>query len=100
MIDTASGATQTGGYDDAKIEPGTIVSVLGDGLSEDTASAPTDKQELPTTLANTQVYFDGIRAPLVFVSPTKINAQVPFEVVDRSSMNAYVRTVRRDGSVT
>src|SRR5205814_10717383 len=52
IVATASGATLTGGYDAAKIAPGTIVSVLGDGLSEDTASAATDKQELPTTLAN------------------------------------------------
>jgi len=33
------------------------------------------------------------------VSPTEIRAQVPFEVNDRTSINAYVRSVRRDGSV-
>ena len=33
------------------------------------------------------------------VSPEKITAQVPFEFLDRTSINAYVRTERRDGSV-
>jgi hypothetical protein len=96
---TTSGANLDGGRDAAKIGPGTIVSVLGDGLSEDTESAPADQQNLPLTLANTQVYFDGIRASLVMVSPTEIRAQVPFEVNDRTSINAYVRNERKDGSI-
>jgi len=102
IIATASGATLTGGQDAAKIAPGTIVSILaeeGKILSEETAAAPTGAQTLPTTLANTQVYFDGIRAPLVLVSPGEVRAQIPFEVEDRTSMNAYVRNTRRDGSV-
>jgi phage tail sheath gpL-like len=99
IVATTSGATLSGGQDAAKIAPGTIVAVLGDGLSERTESARADQQELPTTLADTQVYFDGIRAPLLMVSPTEIDAQVPFEVVDRTSINAYVRTKRQDGSI-
>ena len=99
IVATASGATLSGGQDAAKIAPGTIVSILGVNLSEDTASAPADAQKLPTELANTQVYFDGIRAPLILVSPGEIRAQIPFEVDDRTSMNAYVRTKRRDGSI-
>ena len=99
LVATASGANLTGGQDAAKIAPGTIVSVFGDSLSEDTASAPATGTDLPLTLANTQVYFDGIRAPLVLVSPTEVRAQIPFEVNDRTSISAYVRNVRKDGSV-
>src|SRR5262245_48700246 len=97
---TTSGATLSGGQDAAKIAPGTLVSVLGGNLSDDTASAPPDAEALPTTLANTQVYFDGVRAPLTLVSPDKITAQVPFEFLDRSSISAYVRTLRKDGTIT
>jgi uncharacterized protein (TIGR03437 family) len=97
---TTSGATLSGGQDAAKIAPGTLVSVLGDNLSDGTASAPPDAETLPTTLANTQVYFDGVRAPLTMVSPGQITAQVPFEFLDRTSISAYVRTERRDGSVS
>src|SRR5213078_1595734 len=91
---TTSGATLSGGQDAAKIAPGTLVSVLGENLSDGTGSAPSDAETLPTTLADTQVYFDGVRAPLTQVSPGMITAQVPFEFLDRTSISAYVRTQR------
>src|SRR5262249_2678674 len=54
---------------------------------------------LPTNLAGTQVYINGIAAPLLYVSPSQINVQLPWELVDTSSVNAYVRSVMSDGSV-
>jgi uncharacterized protein (TIGR03437 family) len=97
---TASGASLSGGGDAASIGPWTIVAVLGGGLSDTTDSAPANAQTLPTTLANTQVYMDGVQAPLFYVSPGQINAQVPFEFLDRTSSSVYVRTVHSDGSIT
>lgn len=97
---TTSGANLSGGQDAAKIGPGTIVSILGDDLAELAASAPANARELPREIANVQVYFDGIRAPLYSVSPGEIRAQVPWEVNDSKSINAYVRTVYRDGRVS
>lgn len=94
-----SGAQLSGGQDAASIGPGTIVQILGDDLTDYTAGAPTDRDALPDTLEDTQVYFDGIRAPLYYVSPTQINAQIPFEVSDRTSVSAFVRTRRRDGNI-
>lgn len=96
---TASGATLAGGGDAAKIAPGTVVTLLGDDLSSGTASAAADANPLPLELAGTQVYFNGVRANLFFVSPTQINAQIPFEFLDTTSISAYVRSVRPDGSV-
>jgi hypothetical protein len=94
-----TGSTLGGGQDAAKIAPGTLVSIQGTNFTTQTVSAP-DGNTLPTKLGNVQVYFDGNPAPLLFVSPTQINAQVPFEVSDASSVSAYVRTVNPDGSVT
>ena len=34
------------------------------------------------------------------VSPEKINAQIPWELGDTTSISAFVRTEREDGSVT
>ena len=45
------------------------------------------------------MYFNGIPAPLVMVSPEKVNAQIPWELADTTSINAYVRSVQPDGSV-
>jgi hypothetical protein len=97
---STSGAKLSGGMDAAKIAPGTIVSIVGDNLADFTESAPPDADPLPTELGGVQVYFDGIKAPLLYVSPTQINAQVPYEVLDTTSINAYVRTKHKDGRVT
>jgi uncharacterized protein (TIGR03437 family) len=39
-----------------------------------------DSTPLPTVLANTQVSINGEAAPLLYVSPTQINAQMPLDV--------------------
>src|SRR5262249_37801127 len=67
---------------------------------EGVKGVPDSKGFYPSTLAGVQVYFDGIRAPLLLVSPTQINTQIPFEVSDSSGVSAYVRTVHNDGTVT
>ena len=66
---TASGTTLSGGGDAAAIAPGSIVSVTGTNLSYHTASADPNQNPLPNKLGGTQVYFNGIAAPLVMVSP-------------------------------
>ncbi len=55
---------------------------------------------LPTDLGGVEVYIDGNRAPLLYVSPTQINTQLPFEMQDRGSVSVYVRTVRNNGTIT
>jgi uncharacterized protein (TIGR03437 family) len=97
---TSSGTTLSGGGDASSIAPGTIVSVTGTNLSYHTASADTTQNALPTTLGGTQVYFNGIAAPLMMVSPTMVNAQIPWELLDTTSINAYVRSESDSGVVT
>jgi uncharacterized protein (TIGR03437 family) len=96
---TAAGTNLTGGGNAAQVAPGTIVSINGTNLSSQTASADLTQPNLPTTLGGVQVYFNGIPAPLTFVSPTQINAQIPWEFTATTSINAYVRSVMADGSV-
>jgi uncharacterized protein (TIGR03437 family) len=90
----------TGGGDASTIAPGTLVTIDGSFLSAQTASAPANATTLPVDLGGVEVYFDGIRAPLTYVSPTQINAQVPYEVLDATSITSWVRTVQADGTVT
>ena len=99
---TASGANLSGGGDAAKIAPGTIVAILaadGTTISGQTASADVTQPTLPTRLGGTSVYFNGIPAPLFAVTPTKVTAQVPWEVNDTTSINAYVRSVLQNGTI-
>jgi uncharacterized protein (TIGR03437 family) len=97
---TASGANLTGGQDAARLAPGTLVTVFGDHLSDSTASAPAGADPLPTKLAGTRLYIDGIAAPLLMVSPTQINAQVPWDINDGTSSSSYVRTEHSKGTVS
>jgi uncharacterized protein (TIGR03437 family) len=94
-----NGSNFTGGGDASSIAPGTIVSVTGTNLSFHTASADLTQTALPTKLGGTQVYFNGIASPLTLVSPTMVNAQVPWELGDTTSISAYVRSESDDGSV-
>jgi uncharacterized protein (TIGR03437 family) len=96
---TAAGTNLIGGGAAAKVAPGTVVSILGTNLSAGTVSADTTQLTLPTELGGTEVYFNGIQAPLFYVSPTLINAQVPWELGDQSSINAYVRSVMPNGHI-
>jgi uncharacterized protein (TIGR03437 family) len=98
LAGTGSG-TLSGGQDAAKIAPGSLVTLLGENLADTTAAAPADANKLPGSLGGVEVYFDGKQAPLLYVSPDQINAQMPWEVNDSSSVNAYVRITGRDGRV-
>ncbi|MFB3777897.1 MAG: hypothetical protein ACE141_09800 [Bryobacteraceae bacterium] len=99
-IQPSATAKLSGGKDAAKVAPGTIVQIVGENLSDATGSAPADADPLPTEVAGVQVYCDGVRIPLFFVSPTQINAQIPFDVYDRTGVSLYVRVRWRDGRVT
>lgn len=112
----AAGANLTGGGDAAKVAAGTIITINANPNTSlmygPATAADLSKPQLPTTLAGTEVYFNGIRAPLLYVSPTQINAQIPWEVANAlspcvntqitsncTSINAYVWATRPDGSV-
>ena len=99
LTGSVSSPTLSGGGDAASLAPGTIAQVQGTGLANTTISADLTKPQLPTKLGGTQVYFNGIAAPLVMVSPTMINAQIPWELADTTSINAFVRTENPDGTV-
>ncbi len=97
---TTGGAFLTGGQDAARVAPGSIISLLGENLSDVVAAVADGAENLPTELGNVQLYLDGKLAPLFLVSPNRINAQVPWEFFDRNSVSAYVRIGHADGSVT
>lgn len=97
---TASGATLAGGQDAARLAGGSIVTILGERLSPVTASVPEGTNPLPRELAGVQVYFDGVRAPVLFVSPTEVRAQIPWELADAQSASAVIRIREADGSIT
>ncbi len=118
---TASAAETNlkGGGGAANVGPGTIVSICATTcatqnantippftFTSQTLQADLTQQELPTEMGGVEVYFNGIRSPLLSVSPTQINAQIPWEIpvttnltTNLNSVNAYVRSAMSDGSI-
>jgi len=45
---------------------------------------------VPTTLAGVTVTINNVKAPLIFVSPTQINAIVPYEVAGQTTANVVI----------
>lgn len=60
------------------VAPGGLVSIFGSQLSPITL-ASTDVP-LPTVLADSCLTANGVVLPMIFVSPTQINAQLPFQI--------------------
>lgn len=73
-----SAVTNAASYSTDAIAPGSLVSLFGAGLAPTTARAISIP--LPLSLADTSVTVNGVVAPLLFVSPQQINAQVPLEI--------------------
>jgi uncharacterized protein (TIGR03437 family) len=109
IVLTTASATLSGGQSAAEVAPGTLVTITGTNLSDVTQSALDvsgnilgipGRTQLPTELGGVSVYFDGIKAPLLFVSPTQINTQIQFQFIDRSSISSYVVTKHSNGTAT
>jgi uncharacterized protein (TIGR03437 family) len=77
------------------VAPGSLVAIFGNQFAGSLASA--DTVPLSTTLSNTSVSFNGIAAPLNFVAPGQINAQVPYEVLPAGMNGAVNVVVTRNG---
>jgi uncharacterized protein (TIGR03437 family) len=60
------------------VAPGSIVSVFGSNLAPGAANAP--GVPLPSTLEGSSLRINGLPLPIYYVSPTQVNAQIPYEV--------------------
>lgn len=61
------------------IAPGGLISVYGTQLSPvNMASA---EIPLPTALANSCLSVNGLAVPILYVSPTQVNAQIPYQAI-------------------
>jgi uncharacterized protein (TIGR03437 family) len=61
------------------VSPGSLVDIYGTGFASAPLTAPVGV--LPVFLGTTQVLINGIPAPLIYVGPTQIVAQVPGSVI-------------------
>lgn len=73
------------------VTPGGLVSIFGGGFCDVPVSATI--VPLPLTLDGVSVSFNGIPAPLLYVSPTQLNVQAPWETQGSGAANSTVHVV-------
>jgi uncharacterized protein (TIGR03437 family) len=61
------------------IAPGGLITLFGTNLNP--ANLATSELPLPTAVADSCLAVNGLPMPILFVSPTQVNAQMPFEAV-------------------
>ncbi len=73
------------------VAPGQLVSLFGQRLGPAQGVVFTlDHDRLPTTLGGTRITFDGVPAPLFYVSAGQVNLQLPYELARRTSTQMVV----------
>ncbi|HSB14829.1 MAG TPA: hypothetical protein VLE22_10235 [Bryobacteraceae bacterium] len=79
-------------YRGGRISPGEIVTVFGRriGPPQATPLRLTEGRRLATELAGTRLQFNGIAAPLLFVSADQISAVVPYAVAEKLTADVEV----------
>ena len=67
------------------VSPGEIITIYGTNVGPTTPANLTllANGSVSTNIGGTQVFFDGIAAPLIYVSATQINLIVPYEIAGR-----------------
>lgn len=88
-----SAVVNSASYASGPIAPGELVTIGGSGLGPTTALglALDSSGKVATTLGGVQVFFNSTPAPLIYVSPTQINAVVPYEVTGQLNVLVSVR---------
>jgi uncharacterized protein (TIGR03437 family) len=82
------------------LAPGTIFSIFGTSLADITANASVSGSSLPTVLRGTAVQVNGVCAPLFYVSPGQINAQVPDVPLSSQTVQVTVSTAISNNDCT
>ena len=88
----AAAVTNAASFQSGPIAPGEIVTIFGAGIGPaNLVGAQLNAQgKLASTLSGTQVFFDGIPAPLVYVTAQAVSAIVPYEVAGQQTTGMVV----------
>jgi uncharacterized protein (TIGR03437 family) len=87
-----AGIANAASFAPGPVSPGEIVTVFGSGIGPITlaASHVNALGALDTLIADTQVYFDDIPAPIVYTRNDQVSAIVPYAVQDRATTKVQI----------
>jgi uncharacterized protein (TIGR03437 family) len=95
----ASGVTNLATWLAGAVAPGEMISIQGTnfGAPNNFIGQPDASGRLPTSLGDTQVFFDNTPAALLLVAPSTLTVFVPYEIAGRSATQL---TVVHQGAVS
>jgi uncharacterized protein (TIGR03437 family) len=84
---TLAGVVNGATFQSGPVAPGEIVSLFGSAIGPPTPAGltVTNPRLVSNSLQGVQVYFDGVPAPLLYVSSGQVNAVVPYSVAGKST---------------
>lgn len=90
---TAAGVVNAASFLGGPVAPGEIVALFGSGIGPPTLAGLTLTRPgfLDSFVADTVVLFDGVPAPLIYVSANQTSAIVPYAVAGKSSTQLQVQ---------
>ena len=76
------------------VAPGEIVTIFGSGIgpSQSASLQLAQNGRVATTLSATRILFNGVPAPLLYVSDKQSSAIVPYAIADRASVDVRSST--------
>ena len=89
---SANGVVNAASYAGGSVSPGEIITIFGSGLGTSTlVGLQLDSRGyVSTSLAGTQVLFDGVAAPLIYTLAGQVSAVVPYAVSGKTSTQLQV----------
>ena len=89
---SANGVVNAASYAGGSVSPGEIITIFGSGLGPSTlVGLQLDSRGyVSTSLAGTQVLFDGVAAPLIYTLAGQVSAVVPYAVSGKASTQLQV----------
>lgn len=88
---TAEGVTNAASYASGFVSPGEILVIFGESIGpDDLTTLEVSAGRVTTSLGGVSVLFDGVAAPLVYVSSGQVSAIVPYAVAGMPSTELVV----------
>jgi uncharacterized protein (TIGR03437 family) len=89
---SAAGIVNSASYAGGRVSPGEVVVIFGSGFGPDAlaGSQLDNRGYVSTSLANTQVLFDGVAAPMIYAVAGQVSAVVPYEIRGKSATQVQV----------
>lgn len=85
----SGGVVNLASYATGPVAPGSLVAIFGTNFVAGYVAIATDIP-LPTNFSGVSVTFNGINAPILFVSSEQINAQIPWELSSGTMVSVIV----------